>query len=61
MWFIHLLKREQTNEMESKEILNDSDVESLEPGDLIEFDRTYYDHWGVYVGMNKYVKFCLLF
>lgn len=47
--------------MEPKEILDDSDVESLEPGDLIEFDRTYYDHWGVYVGMNKYVNFCLLF
>ncbi len=31
-------------------------VAVLEPGDLIEFDRGVYQHWGVYVGGEEVIN-----
>ena len=36
---------------------NETVLGTLEEGDLVEFPRELYSHWGVYVGMYQ----CLLF
>ncbi|KAK7093759.1 phospholipase A and acyltransferase 3-like [Littorina saxatilis] len=34
---------------------NETLLQELEPGDLIEFPREYYSHWAVYIGDKKVV------
>ena len=31
--------------------LNEAVLKTLEVGDLVAFDRGFFTHWGVYVGM----------
>jgi len=36
---------------------NGTVLEELQPGDMIEFDRDLYTHWGVYVGKNVFISY----
>ncbi|XP_052078029.1 phospholipase A and acyltransferase 3-like [Mytilus californianus] len=44
-----------TSVMDEKTVTdhNQSLLDTLTVGDLIEFDRIYYKHWAVYAGNNK--------
>ena len=33
---------------------NEAVLKTLEEGDLVEFDRRFINHWGVYVGMDQF-------
>ena len=34
-------------------------IGTIEIGDMVNFDRVFYSHWGVYIGLGKVVHFGL--
>ncbi|CAG5130583.1 unnamed protein product [Candidula unifasciata] len=38
------------NDYDNQAVLN-----SLEPGDRVEFERTFYSHWGIYIGDGEII------